>query len=31
MMMTNENQIVHHKKKKQTADPGDLEKTAELE
>lgn len=22
--MTNENQIVHHSKKKQTADPGDL-------
>ena len=24
--MTNENQIVHHNKKKQTADPGELRK-----
>ena len=26
MKMTNENQIVHHNKKKQTADPGELSK-----
>lgn len=27
--MTNENQIVHHNKKKQTADPGESEKRLE--
>lgn len=30
MKMTNENQIVHHNKKKQTADPGESEKQSGL-